>query len=334
MRLGSLGDIVHAVPAAAALRRRFPGAQIDWLVDTRHRGILSLIEGIDRRIEHERTGGVGKTLDTIRELRRVAYDAAIDFQGLFKSAVLARLSGAQRVIGLTAPHLRERQAGIFYTERVDPGDAVHVVRKNLALVSRAFGFDAGEPTFPIDGSSSSAAARVREMLDLPQAGAFAVINPGGAWPNKQWPVDRFAAIARFLAERNLPSIVLWGPGEEALAKAVVSSAASSSVQVSPRTSIVDLVAITRAARLMVSGDTGPLHIAAAMGTPIVGIYGPTNPDRNGPWRADDLTASRFSRCACHHRRECRISDWCLADISIDEVRTLVARLLADRPSHA
>jgi ADP-heptose:LPS heptosyltransferase len=129
------------------------------------------------------------------------------------------------------------------------------------------------------------------------------------------------------ARRNLKSVVLWGPGEFDLAQEVVATAGGAAI-LTPQTSVADVVALARGAAVMVSGDTGPTHIAAAVGTPIVGIYGPTRPERNGPWVPEDETVSRASICQCHHFRQCKIERMCLLDIEVDEVLAAVERRLA------
>ena len=152
-----------------------------------------------------------------------------------------------------------------------------------------------------------------------------MINPGAAWPNKRWPPERFGAVAAFLRERfGLPSIALWGPGEEPLAQAVAGSS-NGAAHVAPQTTIADLVELSRAASLMVSGDTGPLHIAGAAGTPIVSLFGPTDPLRNGPWVPEDETISRWAECACRYQRRCRRATWCLADITVGEVTAAIEK---------
>jgi ADP-heptose:LPS heptosyltransferase len=159
-------------------------------------------------------------------------------------------------------------------------------------------------------------------------GRYVLLNPGAAWANKRWDPSRLAAVAVALRDQHsLASVVLWGPGEEALAQSVVSSS-SGAAFLSPRTSITDLAALSRGAALFVSGDTGPAHIAAAVGTPIVGIYGPTRPSRNGPWSRDDVTVSRDAVCQCHHLRRCKLQTMCLADIQVVEVMKAVDRRLA------
>jgi lipopolysaccharide heptosyltransferase I len=337
VKLGALGDIVHAIPVAAALRRAFPAVRIDWLVSAKHREILDLVPVIDRRLVINDPSAVGGDVTSIwaaiRELRRSKYDVALDLQGLLKSAFFARSSGAARVVGFSSRYVRERLARPFYTEVHNPGgggmyhpDETHVVWTNLGLLE-PLGIRVTMPEFPIEPVESVAATEVAERTD----GRYALLNPGAAWPTKRWPPARLAAVAAALrAAHGLTSVVLWGPGEEALARDVVASSAGAAM-LSPRTSIADLVALSRGAALFVSGDTGPAHIAAAVGTPIVGIYGPTRPSRNGPWSPDDVTVSRDAICQCHHLRRCKLETMCLADIQADEVLRAIERRLAGVP---
>lgn len=334
VRLGALGDVVHAIPVAAALRRAFPRARIDWLVSAKHREILDLVPVIDRRLVINDRGGAsaGASLAAaVRELRHARYDVAIDLQGLIKSALLARASGAPRVLGFSSRYARERAARIFYTEAHDPGrgglydprETRHVVEINLGLLTLV-GITAARPEFPVDEPPSEAARAMRERT----GGRYALLNPGAAWPNKRWPPERLAAVAIELRERHgLTSVVLWGPDEAPLAAAVAAAAGGAAI-VSPPTTIADLVALARGAALMVSGDTGPTHVAAAIGTPIVGIYGPTRPARNGPLSALDITVSRDAVCQCHHLRRCRLDRMCLLDIDVADVVAAVDRRLA------
>jgi heptosyltransferase-1 len=337
VRLGALGDIVHAIPVAAALRRAFPEARIDWLVSAKHREILDLVPVVDRRLSINDRGqdaGGRSLIAAARELRRSGYDAAIDLQGLIKSALLARLSGAKRVIGFASGYAREPLARLFYTDTYDPGrggmfdrrETRHVVELNLGVLGLV-GVTAGRAEFPIDPVDSSAARRVAERT----GGRYALLNPGAAWPNKRWPADRFGALAAELRRRHgLMSAVLWGPGEEALAEGVAARSSGAAVLAGP-TTIADIVALARGAAVVVSGDTGPTHIAAAVGTPLVGIFGPTRPTRNGPISAADEVVSRDAICQCHHLRRCKLDRMCLLDIEVAEVAAAVERRLAARP---
>jgi lipopolysaccharide heptosyltransferase I len=317
-----MGDVIHAIPTAAALRARFPEARIDWMVDPRYVPLLEMVRGIDSRIALY-TRRVGSSVATLGDLRRVGYSAVIDLQGLLKSAVLARAVGAERTIGFASQHLRERTAGPFYTHRVDPTEP-HVIFKNLALLAPLGSRDT-RVAFPLEIPHSTVAETAIARF---AAAPYAVINPGAAWPNKRWPADRFGGLAAALSDRfALRSLVLWGPGEEALAEQVV-TASHGAAQTAPATSITDLFAIASRARILISGDTGPLHIGGAVGTPLVALFGPTRAERNGPWSATDIVVSRTDGCSCLYRRRCRRAAACINDIPLSDVVDAIERRLA------
>lgn len=349
VRLGALGDIVHALPVAAALRQRFPIARIDWLVDARYAPLLDLVPAIDHRIvvaaskpavvaagatpvaaghrlrESRFPAGLG-WLRLVGALRREGYEAALDLQGLVKSAVLARASGARRVIGFGRPWLREPMAARFYTERRGAPRGGHVVDKNLALLG-ALGIGSEARVFPLVEGDLGPLEELRRQHPEARRG-FILLNPGAAWPNKRWPPDRFGALAAVVRERHeLHSVVLWGPGEEELAARVVRASAGAAFA-APATTLPGLLALARAAKLMVTGDTGPLHLAAAVGTRVVAVFGPTDPGRNGPWHPADLTVSRYETCECRYKRRCRRVRPCIDEISVEEVARAVDVRLA------
>jgi heptosyltransferase-1 len=346
VRLGSLGDIVHALPVAAAIRRHHPRVRLDWLVDARYSAILDLVPAVDRRIvispasllRADRPGhpadvrfaGRLGVMAAIRWLRRQQYDAALDLQGLIKSAVLARASGAARVVGFERGHLREPQARRFYTEAIVPSaPAGHVVSKNLSMLS-ALGMQAPALLeFPIEVPFSPALEAVRSRLREAGGGqGYALLNPGAAWPNKRWPADRLGAVALELKKvHGLASVVCWGPREEELAQRIVAASGGSAIA-TPPTGVGDLVALARDAAVVVSGDTGPLHLAAAAGAPIVALFGPTDPARNGPWSEDDISLSRFADCVCHYERRCRRERPCIEEITVEDVLGAIERRLA------
>ncbi len=336
VRLSALGDIVHALPVLDAVRRAHPDAAVDWLVEEAYAPILALVPGLRRRIvvrakesghasEGVFGGGARGYLDAVRFLRGQRYDMALDLQGLIKSAAWARLSGARRVIGFDRGSLREPQAAWFYTETVTPPAAPHVIQKNLTM-TKALGLTPAPFTVPMDPGEAPQVARAID--DGVGAARYAVLNPGAAWPNKRWPPDRFGALAAALLHRHgLMSFVTWGPAERDLAQQVVDGSSGAAL-LAPPTSVAELAVLLGGASLVVSGDTGPLHIAAAMGAPIVGLYGPTWPERNGPWEPDDEVISRALQCQCHHKRSCQIGQPCIEDIQLDEVAAAADRRLA------
>lgn len=325
VRLGALGDLIHTLPAVAALRRAHPHARIDWLVEPRHRELLDLVPILTSVIVLERRSLAG-WLDILSRLRHRRYDVALDFQGLVKSAALARGSGAGEVVGFDRAALREPAARWFYRETAPVGEGRHVIQKNLALASHVLDRRETALEFPLKVVESAALADVRAR----GIARFALVNPGAAWPNKRWPAERFGAVAAHLASAHgLTPLVLWGPNERDLAQRVVAASGDRAV-VAPETRLADLVALSRAASLIVSGDTGPLHVACAVGTPSVSVFGPTDASRNGPWDARDRVLTRYAACACHYKRQCaQPSAWCLGDVAVDAVIDAVhARLTA------
>jgi lipopolysaccharide heptosyltransferase II len=289
---------------------------------------LSSVVAVDTRRLRGATGLVG----VVRALRAASYDLAIDAQGLVKSAMLARLAGARRVLGFDRAHLREPLARWAYDDVAAPRGP-HVVDKALALADAA-GAPAAAPVFTLvpPAAAREVVTRVRASLGIGPSQPFAVINPGAAWPNKRWPAERFGALAAEIHRRHgWRSIVVYGPGEDALAAGAVAAAqgpAGGAAELAPATGLGELLALLAAASLVVSGDTGPLHLAAALGRPVVGLYGPTDPARNGPWDAADVTVSRAARCHCPHQRRCRAARWCLDDVTVAEVAAAVDRRLA------
>jgi lipopolysaccharide heptosyltransferase I len=333
VRLGSLGDLVHGLPLVAALHDTCPDARLDWVVDARHRALLDLVPMLDRLVTVEPSAA--GFLAAARALRARAYDVTLDLQGLWKSAVLARASGAARIIGFPRAHLREPWARLFYSETCAAVAGPHVIDKNLSLLEPlgAAAGPVGPVRFPLEVPPSPVVDEVRRRLGLRTDEGFMLVNPGAAWPNKRWAPERFGRVAADTARQHgLRSSVLWGPGEEPLAAAVAAASTGSAVA-APRTSVADVLALAHAARLVISGDTGPLHLAAAVGAPVVALFGPTDPARNGPWAEHDISLSRYERCACHYRRRCTRDVPCLADIGEPEVCRAIATRLAHTPVH-
>jgi heptosyltransferase-1 len=326
VRLSSIGDVVHTLPALAALHRH--GWEADWLVEPPSRVLLDRNPLLARVLSapSRRAFGWGKALATVRALRSRRYDAALDFQGLWKSAAWARTSGARRVIGWERGSRREPSSLLLIGEPVPRAGGGHVIDKNLALL-RPLGIEAvGLREFPLP-LSTEAVARVDAGLAALGGGEIAVLNPGGGWASKLWTAERHGELAKSLRALGLLPLVSWGPGEEALADRVVAASGGAARRSFP-TTLLDYVEIARRARLVVAADTGPLHLACAVGAPVVALFGPTDPARNGPFAAEDVVIRRMPPCAPCYSRSCLRHAGVMDGIAVAEVLAAAERRLA------
>ncbi|HEV2963106.1 MAG TPA: glycosyltransferase family 9 protein [Candidatus Angelobacter sp.] len=343
VRLGALGDILHALPAATTIRAALPDATIGWLVESKWIELLAansqvcgpvvnVIHAVDTQRWRKRifSGGIPAEIsNAFRAIRVMRYDIALDFQGSIKSAAFSALSGAQTKAGFLNP--REPLAKFFYSEKFSRiGD--HVIEQNHGLAMQALKkhLDQREgqtnllaPELPKD---PSAAAWVEAEIQRLGIASFIIINPGAGWGAKQWPPERYGEVARSLAVHGLKTLVNSAAGEAALAASVIQASGGNAFELC--CTIGQLIAITRRARLFVGGDTGPLHLAAALGIPVVGLFGPTDPVRTGPYgtRAVALRHPE-SKTTFSHRSE---TEQGLLKISTDEVISAARWLLGSR----
>lgn len=326
VRLGSMGDIIHALPAAAALRDSFPRAQIDWAVEPRWMRLLKGNPDINRVISADRKSPAGM-LSTLKAVRAPRYSCAIDFQALYKSALLAFASGAARRIGFKSSYAREGLASAFYTERLNPRGP-HKVDHNLTLACAAGAGKMAAPRFPLAVDQQDEEAVSRE-LSKHAIGEFFVLNPGGGWVSKCWPAERYGELHRALAPRfGCRGIITCGPGEESLAQRVM-HAAGDPLLVAMPLALGPLMALLRRAKFVVSADTGPLHLASALGAPAVGLYGPTDPSRNGPYSSGDVVVRNPHASVTTYRRGASYSPAMLS-ITVEQVLEAVERRLEPR----
>jgi heptosyltransferase I len=326
VRLSAIGDVVHTLPVAAALQSK--GWRTTWLVEPAARPLVEGNPAVAQVVAAPpvRAWSLGVVRGALSALRGARRDVALDLQGLWKSAAWARLSGASRVVGFAPRWRREPLSAVLVREQAELGsDAVHVIDKNLALL-RVLGLDAhGLREFPLP-PAEAAATRVAEALRDEGLPEFVVLNPGGGWASKIWPAESFGRVARGLRDRGLAALVTWGPGEEKLADRVVAASDGAARRAFP-TTLLELIELTRRARLMVAADTGPLHLACAVRTPVVGIFGPTDPARNGPWSPRDVTVRRVPLCAPCHRRRCALHEGVMEAIPPEEVLEAIDRRL-------
>ena len=338
VRLSSMGDIIHAMPAVAGLRRTFPDLEIDWAIEERWAPLMTSLEGtpsalsaeqplanVVHKVHMRRWRKSPLSSSTITELRAlrsslraIHYDHVIDLQGAIRSALLARATGAKVIAGPAEP--RELPARWFYNVRAHT-PAKHVVDQAAETVAAAMGRTIAPepPPFPI----SSAAEGWTDRLLAGVSPQFALINPGAGWGAKCWPAERYSALARVLGKHGVQSLINAGPGELDLAKAV--SGGNESIARIVECSIPQLIALTRRAALCVGGDTGPVHLASALGIPVVAIFGPTDPARNGPYggRYVVLRSPESKRDHTRHREP----EAGLLNISVEQVTEAALSLL-------
>ncbi len=334
VKLSSLGDVVHALPVLAALRRGVPGARLTWIVEAREAAVLRGHPDLERVVEVDTRGWrqrawrpagaleVGRSLrDLAGALRDLGLDVAIDLQGLMKSGLIAALTRAPLRIGFQARQCRERLSALCTTRRVAlPAGAVHAVERCLALLA-PLGVAPGSPEFRLP-ARPDADRRAESFLSeqgIKPEEALVALNPGAARAAKRWPAACWSRLADGLAsECGARVLLLWGPGEAGMAHAIHGGLTAPAV-LAPPTDLDDLGAFLRRASLVIASDTGPLHLAAALGRPALGLYGPTRAAQNGPYGP---------RC-----RSLESADGAMTGLPVDRVLGAAQAMLAAAGAH-
>ena len=339
VRLGAMGDVIHTLPAAAALRQALPHATLGWLIEERwaellctsryprsgprspQRPLIDRLHSVNtsewRRAPFSFNTWMQMAVG-LSQLRGIHYDAVIDFQGAVRSALLARWSGAPMAFGSAQP--REHAASMLYTRKVLTTDRAHVVEQALEMARSIAPTLTTESdlNLPVDPEAEIKIASLTGELKK-----FAILNPGAGWGAKRWPPERYGKLARALAQDGLTPLVNYGPSEDLLAGAV--EQASDGVAKRVTCSISELIALTRRASVFIGGDTGPLHLAAALKIPVVAIFGPTNPARNGPFGTRSVVL-RSANSVTDHSRHLEPEQG-LLEITVDEVVAATRSLL-------
>ncbi len=362
VRLSAMGDVIHTLPAVHALREAFPQAFIGWLIEERwaellcaagspRRGHRSALRPLVDEVHTVNLKAWGKSPFSISTLQRIAtvwndvrdahYDAAVDLQGALRSAVLGRLSGARVVYGTAEP--REAPASLWYTRKA-VAHGRHVVEQNLSVaealadrlvVQSPMKLSVAQIACDPSGDlprDPQAEAHIGQRLTEQGIGEFAILNPGAGWGAKRWPAQCYGEVARKLADQGLRSILNYGPGEEELVRAAEAASGGTAQAMScsiMRCTITELIALTRRARLFIGGDTGPLHLAAALRVPVVAIFGPTDPARNGPYGTRSIVL-RSAESVTSHARRAEADEGMLA-IGSDAVVAAARELLSGAP---
>lgn len=334
VRLSSIGDLVHTLPALSALRRRFPDATIDWLVEAKHKDVLLSNPDVSELIEVDtfrwrkrlHSPATWKEIAaTVREIRKRDYDVVLDLQGTIKSSVAGWLAKSERFVGFATGALKEKAASLLYREKIGVNGAPHhIIDRHLRLLT-ALDIDTKERRFPIVVPDEMERAAVEKLAEL-ELSDYAILNPGASWATKRWEPEKFGALAVAIGnELELTSLVIWGPGEETIARRIIETSGGIA-KLAPPTGVRDVIPYIRRARLFVSGDTGPMHVASALGVPVVGVFGPTDPARNGPFGVGDEVVWKNVPCGpCYKHRCPGYGTVCMSSIGVEEVLEAVRR---------
>lgn len=322
----ALGDVVHTLPILRLLRRRFAGAEISWLIDPAFAGLIEGHPDLNRVVRFDRKrfarswhspSAAGGLLEFKANLRDQQYDLVIDLQGLFRSGWLTGYTGAATRVGFG--NARE-MAQLFYTHRVPIRDReVHAIERYLTL-AQALGCDRGpvEFDFAVPDADRRAAHALLAENGIVDGTRFAVMLPGTNWATKRWPAEKFARLAGMLRPQlGLVPVVAGGNDAPPLENAV---------SMIGKTSLKQLVAVLERAAVVVANDTGPMHIAAALGRPLVALFGPTNPIRTGPYQRLDTVVRLDLPCAPCYSRTCSHQSclqWMTAEVVLERVRRAI-----------
>jgi len=336
IKLGSIGDVVHTLPTLHALRKKFPRAHIAWVIEPKSRDILIEHPDLDEVITFERTASARRTwgafLRLVRKLRRDKYEYVLELQGNLKGGLLAWLTGSPSRLGFEPGSSRvERFSTLFTNIKVAEGEASHILERNLNF-ARKLGVEDKEISFPI-----TIGREEKKYIDtfLEEKGIsgrpLVILHPGVTWETKRWPRERYARLAEEIQGRlkNTAVVLTYGPGEKYLAEEI-EKLSRAKIFISPPTTLGQLIALLERSQVLVSSDTGPLHIAAALGKRVIGLYGPVDSHRNGPYGEGNFVIKKDLPCSPCWQKKCS-SRACMKGIEVSEVMEKVEFLLKSQP---
>jgi heptosyltransferase-1 len=327
VRIGAMGDVLHALPAAAALRNARPDCSIGWVIEPKWSPLLEAICGpAEKRVVDEvflaetrqwkqrpfSSGTLAGIARLRRRMRHGRFDLCVDMQGSIRSAVIGRMTAAGEFCGSAEP--RETPARWLYRRRI-PVTALHVVEQGCELLGQAIGMKLSPAEFDFPFDTEAQRSCEAKLPDIWESGSYALLCPTAGWGAKQWPAERFGVVARELRRRGVPAVINAIGGFDPVAEKVVATSEGCATKIAG--TIPELIELTRRAAVVIAGDTGPLHLAAAMRRPVVALFGPTDPARNGPYG----TAARILRHGGERRDHRRLSEpeAGLLEITVDEV---------------
>jgi heptosyltransferase-1 len=324
----SLGDVVHSLPFLNAVKLSFPNSEIHWVIAKGLEGLLDGNPMINRLIVINKDvwKKISRTVDTLVEVRRLfkkireeRYDLVVDLQGLLRSGLITMASRAPARIGFT--EAREGST-FFYTAKVRGGKDLHAVDRYLKIAA-ALGCEADGSAFPLPLIKESDSWVKAFKSDLKE---YIVLVPGARWATKIWPAENFGKVASLV---QVPSLVVGSRADRGIADKVVEASRGRAVSVAGKTSLMELIEIMRGAKLVISNDSGPMHIAAALGVPVVAIFGPTSPERTGPYGGPHVIVRSGAACAPCFKKKCRDMK-CMKEVTPEEVGKRVKESLVTR----
>lgn len=319
VKLSAIGDVIHALPTAHALKMGFPGCKITWVVEKPAYELVKANSYIDEVIVFDKPkcktwGGMRQYVPQfVAQLRRQNFDMSLDLQGLFKSAIISLLSGAsERLVYCNARELSDWMG----KKMCGPNQHGHIVEQYLDVV-RGLGVATGEVDFgltiPDDIARQAGAIAALAGLDMTQR--YVVLVPGANWSNKRWPIEHFAQLSDKLFNNKLIPVLIGGPADITLAERICQSAAIPPIDLTGKTSLLQLAYLIHHSSLVIGGDTGPVHLAAGLNKSIVMLMGPTDPNRNGPYGKNHVVLTVPFACAGCWKRECPQQQECLEAIT-------------------
>jgi len=320
VKLSSLGDLFHALPAVHMLREAYPDATIDWVTHGAYQKLVSCFIDVDNTIAYPRHTFLRDANHFVRELRKHRYDLIVDLQGLFKSALVARLAKGKKRIG---PSFCREGSRFMYNKVAGPANLErHAVDQILDIIDH-LGIKRTKPVFPVVFPPQS------QTVTRPHI----VVAPASRWPSKNWPPERFAAAARQLQREWQATISIIGaPGEETICQTVAKALQEPYQNYAGKTNMVEMGSILTSADILIANDSGPVHMAAAIGIPTVVLYGPTNPVRIGPYGTGHQILLPATPCDCDRQRVCQHPDTaCIKQTTVETVVQAANAILSPKP---
>lgn len=323
IKLSAIGDVIHALPVASALKKDNPAAKITWIVEKPAYDLLTNNPNIDEVIIFDKkryksfSGILKNGYGLARELRSRKFDLALDLQGLFKSGAISLLSGAEKKLvycnARELSHLISKKVNGEYSEG-------HVVDRYLDVV-RYLGVNIAKPHFEVNviDLEANKAMAIAAKSGLDTTKEYVVLAPGTNWPNKCWPTNNYAVIADMLFDKGLIPVVIGGPKDRTLYEEIAAKTQIPPVDFIGKTNLKELAYIIKMSKVFIGGDTGPMHLAAAVNTPVIALFGPTDPNRNGPYGSAHKVLVTPWECRGCWKRKCHKGIECLAGITPEMV---------------